>query len=89
MAQLKQLTAGIAKLANGAAEPQGSYAATTRSEAMTLMAEVEHFYKSAEPSSPVPMLMAKASGYLNRDFTAILKDLIPPAPAAEKPPEKK
>ena len=54
---------------------------------MTLMAEVEHFYKSAEPSSPVPMLLGKASGYFNRDFSAILRDLIPPAP--ETAPQKK
>jgi type VI secretion system protein ImpA len=47
---------------------------------MMLMAEVEHFFKTAEPSSPVPMLLAKASGFANRDFNAILKDLIgPPA----------
>jgi type VI secretion system protein ImpA len=92
MAQLKQLTAGVPKLANGAnggAAPASTFAAATRSEAMTLMSEVEHFYKWAEPSSPVPMLLVKASGYLNRDFTAILRDLIPPAPAPEKAPEKK
>jgi type VI secretion system protein ImpA len=92
MAQLKQLTAGVPKLANGAnsdAAAAKSFAAATRAEAMTLMVEVEYFYKSAEPSSPVPMLLAKASGYFNRDFTAILKDLIPPPPVAEKPPEKK
>lgn len=92
MAQLKQLTAGVPRLANGAnggAAPESTFAAATRSEAMTLMSEVEHFYKRAEPSSPVPMLLVKASGYLNRDFTAILRDLIPPAPVVEKPPEKK
>ena len=54
---------------------------------MTLMAEVEHFYKAAEPSSPVPMLLAKASSFSNRDFNAILKDLIAPLPEGQ--PEKK
>jgi len=89
MTQLKQLTADVPGLANGAsgASATGSYAAATRAEAMTLMAEVEHFYKSAEPSSPVPMLLGKASGYFNRDFSAILRDLIPPAP--ETAPQKK
>jgi type VI secretion system protein ImpA len=92
MEQLKQLTAGVPRLTNGAngeAAAAKSFAAATRAEAMTLMVEVEYFYKSAEPSSPVPMLLAKASGYFNRDFIAILKDLIPPPSAAEKPPEKK
>ena len=44
---------------------------------MTLMAEVEHFYKSAEPSSPVPMLLARRADISNRDFSAILRDLMP------------
>lgn len=93
MAQLKQLTAGVPKLANGANGAGGearSFAAATRTEAMTLMAEVEHFYKTAEPSSPVPMLLSKAGGYLNRDFASILKDIIPALPVAEaKAPDKK
>ncbi len=81
MAQLKQLTAGVPELgkhANGAAADTRSFAASSRSEAMTLMAEVEHFYKAAEPSSPVPMLLARASGFTNRDFNAIVKDLMSP-----------
>lgn len=81
MAQLKQLTAGVPELgkhANGAAADTKSFAASSRSEAMTLMVEVEHFYKAAEPSSPVPMLLAKASGFANRDFNAIVKDLVSP-----------
>lgn len=93
MAQLKQLTAGVPKLtngANGAGGEAGSFTAATRAEAMTLMAEVEYFYKTAEPSSPVPMLLSKAGGYLNRDFASILKDIIPALPATEtKPPDKK
>ncbi|MDW6025445.1 type VI secretion system ImpA family N-terminal domain-containing protein [Mesorhizobium sp. BAC0120] len=83
MAQLKQLTADVANPANGANGSDASsntFSAGSRGEAMTLMAEVEHFFKTAEPSSPVPMLLAKASGFANRDFNAILKDLIgPPA----------
>lgn len=79
MAQLKQLTADVPKLgdgANGAAAGANSFSADSRAEAMTLMAEVEHFYKAAEPSSPVPMLLAKAGGFANRDFNTIVKDLM-------------
>lgn len=84
MVQLKQLTEDVPTLANGAngsaTEAVAAFAATSRSEAMTLIAEVEHFFKSAEPSSPVPMLLARANGFANRDFSAILKDMIgPPA----------
>ena len=83
MTQLKQLTADVPKAAeavNGAGASPNAYSAQSRAEAMTLMAEVEQFYTAAEPSSPVPMLLAKANSFSNRDFKAILKDLIgPPA----------
>jgi type VI secretion system protein ImpA len=89
MAQLKQLTnemPNLAKGANGSDTGSETFTAESRAEAMTLIAEVEHFFKVAEPSSPVPMLLTKANGYANRDFNAILKDLIAPLPegAAEK-----
>ena len=54
----------------------GGYAANTRAEAAALIAAVEAYYRTAEPSSPVPMLLGKARGYLSRDFLAILSDLI-------------
>ncbi len=41
-----------------------------------MLAGVEEFYRRAEPSSPIPMLLGKARSYLNRDFTMILSDLI-------------
>ena len=89
MTQLKQLTEDVPRLANGANgsdEGSGAFTAGTRTEAMTLIAEVEHFFKVAEPSSPVPMLLRKAAGYANRDFNSILRDMIAPVPegAAEK-----
>jgi type VI secretion system protein ImpA len=81
MAQLKQLTDDMPELANGANETAADangFAAASRSEAMTLMAEVEQFYKTAEPSSPVPTLLARASGFTNRDFNAIVRDMLGP-----------
>ena len=55
---------------------KAGYTATSRAEAAALIAGVEAYFRTAEPSSPVPMLLAKARGVLNRDFLAILKDLI-------------
>jgi type VI secretion system protein ImpA len=80
MTQLKQLADDVKPLdgSNGTAEGSNAFTAGSRAEAMTLMAEVEHFFKNAEPSSPVPMLLAKASGFSSRDFGSILKDLISP-----------
>jgi type VI secretion system protein ImpA len=83
LTQLKQLTADVPKATeavNGDGASPSVYSAESRIEAMTLIAEVEQFYQVAEPSSPVPMLLSKASSFSNRDFKAILKDLIgPPA----------
>jgi type VI secretion system protein ImpA len=58
----------------GGTAPQ--YEARTRQETESLIAGVEAFFHSTEPSSPVPMLLAKAKTFMNRDFSAILNELI-------------
>lgn len=58
--------------------PPPEFSAATRAEASGLMSAVEGFFRAAEPSSPIAMLMFKARGYLNRDFAALLAELIPP-----------
>jgi type VI secretion system protein ImpA len=78
---MKSLTETVSKSepAQGAATvAANAYVAESRSEAMALIAEVELFFKTAEPSSPIPMLLAKANGFTNRNFDMILKDLIGP-----------
>lgn len=57
-------------------EPQ-SFTAETRAEAVSLLAEVSQFYRTAEPSSPIPLLLDRASGLIERDFLSILKDVLP------------
>jgi type VI secretion system protein ImpA len=81
MPLMKSLTETVSKSepAQGAvAIATGTYVAESRNEAMALIAEVELFFKTAEPSSPIPMLLAKANGFTNRNFDMILKDLIDP-----------
>ena len=81
MPVMKNLTETVTKSdpAQGvAAVAARTYVAQSRSEAMALIAEVELFFKTAEPSSPIPMLLAKANGFTNRNFDMILKDLIGP-----------
>lgn len=53
------------------------FSAASRAEAAQILGSVENFFRAAEPSSPIPMLLQKARGYLNRDFSSILSDLIP------------
>jgi type VI secretion system protein ImpA len=54
-----------------------SFRAGSREEANDLMLGTEAFFKAVEPSSPVPLLLAKARSYLNKDFAAILGELLP------------
>jgi len=58
------------------------FSAKIRPEAIALIRGVEQFYRANEPSSPIPMLLAKARKYLNMDFEVILADMLP-----EKTPE--
>lgn len=50
---------------------------SNRGQAMEWISAVESFYKEREPSSPIPLLLQKARGYINRDFTSIISDLVP------------
>ncbi|MCJ2081712.1 ImpA family type VI secretion system protein [Methylobacterium sp. J-090] len=51
--------------------------AATRAEAVALLVEVGQFYRSAEPSSPIPLLLDRATGLIERDFLSILRDVLP------------
>ena len=51
--------------------------AKTRAEAASLLDQVSSFYRSAEPSSPIPLLTERARGLIDRDFLTILKDILP------------
>ena len=58
------------------AEPAG-FTVCNRKEAGALMSALEGYYASFEPSSPIPVLLSRARGYLNQSFTAILAELLP------------
>lgn len=53
------------------------FQAGTRAEAVTLLMEVGQFYRVAEPSSPIPLLLDRATGMIERDFLSILNDVLP------------
>jgi type VI secretion system protein ImpA len=44
------------------------------------MQATELFYRAAEPSSPIPVLLSKARTYVSKDFASILSELIPREP---------
>ena len=50
--------------------------ANTRREAVALLEQVAAYYRSVEPSSPIPVLLERASGMVERDFLTLLKDVL-------------
>ena len=61
----------------GTEQDNAKFSASSRPEAVALIRGVEQFFRSNEPSSPVPMLLSRARQYLNMDFEVILADLLP------------
>jgi len=53
-------------------------AVTSRAEAGALMSALEQYFSATEPSSPIPLLLSRARGFLNQSFSAILAELLPP-----------
>lgn len=78
MPKMRSITEAATNGAPGAADGAGvlDYEARTRPEAESLIHGVEAFFRRTEPSSPIPMLLAKARTFMNRDFSAILADII-------------
>lgn len=54
---------------------------TNASEAASVLRGVEEFFRRHERSSPVPMILQRARTYLEKDFQALIDELIPKAPA--------
>ncbi len=50
-----------------------------RASVAPLIGSVEEYFRIREPASPIPVLLFKARTYLDKDFAAIVADLLPPA----------
>ena len=53
------------------------FRAATRGEAVALLREAATYFRGREPSSPIPLLLDKAVAIADRDFLAILRDVLP------------
>jgi type VI secretion system protein ImpA len=51
----------------------------SREEAIRALHAVADFFRQTEPSSPIPMLLERASRLVSKDFLAVLSDLTPDA----------
>ena len=56
---------------------------TNRAEAAGHLAAVEEFFRAREPASPIPVLIFRARNYLEKDFSALVAELIPLQPEGE------
>jgi len=76
--RMRQLTGDAAPAGQEAeaTEDGARFSIASRADAAALIAGVEAYFRRCEPSSPAPMLLAKARSFMNQDFMSILKDLI-------------
>jgi type VI secretion system protein ImpA len=74
----------MAGLLDGASATEATAAPVTnpivvssRNQALALLEEIGAFYRTAEPSSPVPYLIDRAKELAQRDFLSLLRDMLP------------
>ncbi|WP_018268343.1 type VI secretion system protein TssA [Methylosinus sp. LW4] len=56
--------------------PEPIFHAATRAEAMQLLDETSRYFQIAEPSSPIPWLIASAKKLAEKDFLSLLGELL-------------
>ncbi|MEM8551151.1 MAG: type VI secretion system ImpA family N-terminal domain-containing protein [Pseudomonadota bacterium] len=60
------------------AEPSQTFEAEDRAAAVNLLSEVARWYRSSEPSNPIPLLLDKAKEVTAKDFSQLLSDFAIP-----------
>jgi type VI secretion system protein ImpA len=63
----------------GARVASPGYEVRTRSQAIALIEQVQSYFRHSEPASPVPMICDRARALAERDFMAVLRDVLPKA----------
>jgi type VI secretion system protein ImpA len=53
------------------------FTAGTRAEAVALITGVAAFFRTVEPSSPIPMVLGRAERFVSQNFQTIITDLMP------------
>ena len=78
LSQLSELTALGSGEQLGSSDGE-SYRIQSRSQAISLLEQVQQFFRRSEPSSPVPMLCDRARALAERDFMSVLREVLPKA----------
>jgi type VI secretion system protein ImpA len=79
MDRLRLLSAELAK--HAPAEPQEPKGPapdiTSRAEVASWLRGVDEYFRFYEPASPIPLLLSRAKAYLDKDFGALISELMP------------
>lgn len=80
--RLRSLSAEIPSCSDGdgAQEPVTVPEVKTQVEAAGQIRGVENYFRKNEPTSPIPILLVRATAYLEKDFSAIVAELFPIPP---------
>ncbi len=78
MERLRSLAAEHGQAEAAADTPAGEPPAlASRTDVAAHIRSVEDFYRRNEPTSPIPLLLVRARSYLDKDFEAIVAELLP------------
>lgn len=79
MDRLRLLSKELATLAPAEpeADPGPPPVITTRAEVAAWLRDVDDYFRKREPASPIPLLLSRAKSYLDKDFSALISELIP------------
>lgn len=78
MDRLRMLSNELSALVKAEAAPDPDPPEVSdRSEVGGWLAGVDHYFRTREPASPVPLLIARARVYLDKDFGALMAEILP------------
>ncbi|MEQ1951971.1 ImpA family type VI secretion system protein [Mesorhizobium yinganensis] len=80
MTKMRAITEDYAATAEEAvqdADALPEFKADSRPQAVALLSGVAGFFRSVEPSSPIPMVLGRAERFTSQNFQSIIADLMP------------
>lgn len=80
MTKMRAITEDYAATAEEAVQDTDAlpeFKAESRPQAVALMTGVATFFRSVEPSSPIPMVLGRAERFTTQNFQSIIADLMP------------
>lgn len=82
MDRLRKLSAEMTSLTANVQEPDPGPVPviTTRAEVAAWLRDVDDYFRKREPASPIPLLLSRAKAYLDKDFGALISELMPSKP---------